>query len=275
MLKKSTKNIINEKINNLTVISFAGYKPIGKSTRKFSWWTCRCDCGNIIDIPSNRLVNKKAICCGCKRKSKGCDTTSLIGKKINNLRIIDYVKTIKIKIKNRKSPYSQTVWKCQCDCGKIIELKRSNLISGNTKSCGCLLKANYDKLKNKGIQNNILPKGIAALNAYYGNYKYRAKKNKLCFELNKSEFENIIYKNCYFCGTEPNRQFPSNGKLKSRPYNGYIFINGIDRKDSSKGYYLDNCLPCCSVCNNAKSDLDINFFLDWIQKLKNHTINPL
>ena len=29
------------------------------------------------------------------------------------------------------------LWKCQCDCGNIIELPISALTSGNTKSCGC------------------------------------------------------------------------------------------------------------------------------------------
>lgn len=31
-------------------------------------------------------------------------------------------------------------WKCVCDCGNTIEANRTNLVSGNTKSCGCLRK---------------------------------------------------------------------------------------------------------------------------------------
>lgn len=31
-------------------------------------------------------------------------------------------------------------WKCVCDCGNVIEANRTNLVSGNTKSCGCLRK---------------------------------------------------------------------------------------------------------------------------------------
>ena len=26
---------------------------------------------------------------------------------------------------------------CQCDCGKVVEVRRDSLISGNTTSCGC------------------------------------------------------------------------------------------------------------------------------------------
>lgn len=29
-------------------------------------------------------------------------------------------------------------WKCQCDCGKVMEINKFRLTSGKTKSCGCL-----------------------------------------------------------------------------------------------------------------------------------------
>ena len=32
------------------------------------------------------------------------------------------------------------VWQCRCDCGKVISLNSGSLLSGNTRSCGCLLK---------------------------------------------------------------------------------------------------------------------------------------
>ena len=46
-------------------------------------------------------------------------------------------------------------------------------------------------------------------------------------------------------------------------------VNGIDRIDSSKGYSLDNCVPCCPLCNRLKSDLDKNMFLEHISKIHN------
>lgn len=38
----------------------------------------------------------------------------------------------------------RTLWKCICDCGKESITAYSNLMSGNTKSCGCLEKANLE-----------------------------------------------------------------------------------------------------------------------------------
>lgn len=37
-----------------------------------------------------------------------------------------------------KSGRSLIVWRCQCDCGKITETRSCNLLSGDTRSCGCL-----------------------------------------------------------------------------------------------------------------------------------------
>ena len=32
------------------------------------------------------------------------------------------------------------MWKCECDCGKILEVAGSNLRAGSTRSCGCMTK---------------------------------------------------------------------------------------------------------------------------------------
>ena len=42
----------------------------------------------------------------------------------------------------------QVVWKCQCDCGNIINVVSGSLRSGHTQSCGCLQK---EKAKNNNV----------------------------------------------------------------------------------------------------------------------------
>jgi hypothetical protein len=51
-------------------------------------------------------------------------------------------------------------------------------------------------------------------------------------------------------------------------YCGHISTprNGIDRKDSKRGYELDNVLPCCWPCNHAKRDMPYEQFLRQIGK---------
>lgn len=35
----------------------------------------------------------------------------------------------------------ESVWLCACECGGIVNVRLSNLRTGNTKSCGCLRKS--------------------------------------------------------------------------------------------------------------------------------------
>lgn len=37
-----------------------------------------------------------------------------------------------------KSPSWQLQWECRCDCGRIVTVHKNNLMSGHTRSCGCL-----------------------------------------------------------------------------------------------------------------------------------------
>ena len=56
------------------------------------------------------------------------DLTSQI---FNRLTVIEF---------SHRNKYSQAVWKCQCECGNVVNIVGSVLIQGSTKSCGCLQK---------------------------------------------------------------------------------------------------------------------------------------
>lgn len=38
----------------------------------------------------------------------------------------------------RRAPDRQSIWLCQCDCGRRVEVRVYSLVSGHTRSCGCL-----------------------------------------------------------------------------------------------------------------------------------------
>lgn len=64
----------------------------------------------------------------------------LIGKKFGRLTVLENTK--KVDKDNR------TIYKCQCDCGNIVEIIGKRIKSGETKSCGCaqresVIKRNY------------------------------------------------------------------------------------------------------------------------------------
>lgn len=69
-------------------------------------------------------------------------------------------------------------------------------------------------------------------------YKNTAKKRGIIFELSYEDFLKFFDQNCHYCGD------------KIVDYGGV----GIDRVDNTKGYTLDNVVPCCRPCNVAKLD---------------------
>ncbi len=121
-----------------------------------------------------------------------------------------------------------------CDCGnKHI----TSLTSVKHENCCIVLK----------------PSGISARNIYYGKYKTSAKKRGYCFELTIEQFAEITQRNCYYCDLPPIYEFDHYSHRKYK-CNGPYICNGVDRKDNSKGYILENCVPCCSQCNRGKMD---------------------
>ncbi|MBS7577455.1 AP2 domain-containing protein [Enterococcus sp. MMGLQ5-2] len=88
-------------------------------------WNCQCDCGKQVHLSSRQLQKNNIISCGCLKK------TSLIGKKFGLLSVFEY--------SNNKNA-SKRYWKCQCECGNLTVVSQGNLLSGHTKSCGCLQK---------------------------------------------------------------------------------------------------------------------------------------
>lgn len=61
----------------------------------------------------------------------------LTGQKFGRLTVLEEAPAHQQSKRTRR-----TKWKCQCDCGNIVEVQTSNLTRANnsTRSCGCLLK---------------------------------------------------------------------------------------------------------------------------------------
>lgn len=147
--------------------------------------------------------------------------------------------------------WGKTRWKCRCDCGKYTIRNSRSLLRIVTNSCGCYVFR--------------LPKGEAAFNQVYCNYRHDAKKRKHTFCLSKEDFRNVIEQNCFYCGIEPKQI----GRATSD--SGEYIYNGIDRVDSSKGYELDNVVPCCKTCNQMKWAQTQKAFFAHVTKIQAHT----
>lgn len=97
-------------------------------------WKCLCDCGTEKNITTSDLRSGKVISCGCLKKER--IKNNLTGKRFGRLLVLEETSERKNK---------QIVWKCQCDCGNIVNVRSGSLKSGRTTSCGCYQKEMVSK----------------------------------------------------------------------------------------------------------------------------------
>lgn len=116
--------------------------PVNSNNKK--QWLCKCDCGNEIIVPYNRLATNNTKSCGCllgeisaANWQKYREDKQYIGKKFGRLTAIEFV-----GIENKSA-----IYKFQCDCGNIIITSMHRVKQGNTKSCGCLKQDSVDVYK--------------------------------------------------------------------------------------------------------------------------------
>ena len=93
---------------------------------------------------------------------------------------------------------------------------------------------------------------------YFLITKETQQEEKFRGNLSPKDFENIILKNCFYCGCPP----------RNRMFGGReVCGNGIDRVNNDKDYDLSNVVPCCSSCNIAKYCRTVEDFVLWAEKV--------
>lgn len=65
-MKYNVKDLTGRKFGKLTVLEKTEKRKDGGSIV----WKCKCECGNIVDISSKRLVNNINLSCGCFQKER-------------------------------------------------------------------------------------------------------------------------------------------------------------------------------------------------------------
>ena len=174
-------------------------------------------------------------------------------------------------------------WLCACDCGKTKTVYQENLRSGHTKSCGCLKREFIKSLIVKVNRTNLKSEGTASYSSLYGTCRIGAKRRNISFDISMEQFKDVISKNCTYCG-EPPHLFNCYARMGSEGYTEYsrklglseetvrranIFVNGVDRADNSIGYIINNCIPCCRMCNIMKWDHPKQKFIEHAEKIVN------
>lgn len=157
------KDWTGQKVGKLTVIGRAPNKilPSGKS---LVMWYCICECDpeRQIIVSSDYLRESECPSCGCEALKNRIEKnrTDNIGQKFWRLEIVDVI-------------YGDGPAKavCKCDCGSDYIGIKADIVSGHTKSCGCLQSENTSAANTKDWTGYIAESGVKFIRQDHMNNK--------------------------------------------------------------------------------------------------------
>lgn len=165
MLKNGTSTICDIHNHNSLVGQRFGHliviEKLDKYSKKHGWqYKCLCDCGNLEPIFTwhQYLMSGYPQSCGCS----STNMIDLTNQKFGMLTALELV--------SEKTASRGLIWKCECECGKKINVPSKFLLSGECISCGThniskgefnmnsiLLDNNIEFIHNKSFNNCRFP----------------------------------------------------------------------------------------------------------------------
>lgn len=142
-------------------------------------------------------------------------------------------------------------WVCRCVCGVEKPVFAAGLRSGTSRQCtNCSHKLREGLPGTPWKPGRKPPSRISSEDRARGqvlsNYKVNAGRRNYCWRLTNEQAYELFSGDCYYCGSPP-----SLTRASSYGPEGFTY-NGIDRRDNSRGYEMDNCVSCCHPCNYIK-----------------------
>lgn len=238
-------NLLGQTFGYLTVIDFSDKRNAGGG----KYWKCSCSCGRPDclkekEILGESLLNGSTISCGAVGKEnleigQGLNFQDLTGQRFGKLVAIE-----RIEDKILSSNTAATQWKCECDCGRIVNVLSSNLKTGNTQSCG-----------------------FCGVNSH-GNLKIEKllKENNIIFQ---REFRFLDCKDCYplpfdFCAFDKNNNkylIEYDGEQHTDE-NSFFYTDKIKKHDRIKSEYCrENNIPLIRIPYTQYNNLRIEDLL--------------
>ena len=220
------KSILGQKFGSLTVISYAGVK------NKNSSWICKCECGNEVLRCRTALNNNSLKSCGWN-----CDFAySLVGKKFGKLTVI-----------NREGMKNNTsYWKCLCECGTEIVVKRSHFGKNHIRSCGC---------RRRGQESDNWTGCGDISGSFFGKIKHHAKRRNIDFDISIDYLWDLFKKQngkCVLSGID----------LVFYKHSLANCTASLDRINSSIGYIEGNVQWVHKDVNFMKQQFSQDYFIE-------------
>ena len=150
-----------------------------------------------------------------------------------------------------RSSRKQVLWLCKCDCGKLVIVKSNSLLTGNTKSCGCLareilIKRNTVHSLSKGKDGKVTRL-----------YRIWRRMKQRCYDKNCSDYKRYGGRGIKVCDEW----------LDYRNFYDWAMSNNyknnltIERINNDGDYEPDNCkwIPPEAQARNKRSNRYITF----------------
>lgn len=157
---KNAENYTGQVFGNLTVI-----ERYGTSNDRHALWRCKCTCGEERIVKGTDLKNNTIsyYCnnCAINNKNHAKHLNMNYEKRETYTKIFGnkFGKIIPLEPTEKRDSEGRVLWRCICDCGNPnpLYLSSNALLTGNTKSCGCLFNHSIgeENIKNILINNNI------------------------------------------------------------------------------------------------------------------------
>ncbi|HJC67268.1 MAG TPA: hypothetical protein H9931_11230 [Candidatus Enterocloster excrementigallinarum] len=121
---------MKEDLTGKTFGRLTAIRPVRKEGNRKKFWLCSCSCGAEKIVEQSHLKSGHTQSCGCyRREAPRKRQQDLTGRRCGKLLVLEPA---------AEEDGSVRKWECLCDCGKRVICSGEGLLSGKTKSCGCL-----------------------------------------------------------------------------------------------------------------------------------------
>lgn len=204
---------VGMKFGKLLVISEAI-----RETTKTKYWTCQCDCGNVVGRAGQVLREGTSKHCGCEpRKGRPRD---IAGQRFGSL--------LAIKSTGAKNSIGNFIWEFLCDCGNTHVAPAGNYVYSGRGACKHCTKKNTSELISKAKTTHGMSKNK--------EHKHWCKINERCFNENCEDY--LRYGGAGIVSEFRNSFEDFYEEIGPIPNDGVKY--SVDRIDNSKGYIKGN-----------------------------------
>lgn len=138
--------------------------------------------------------------------------------------------------------------------------------AGNKRFYARVKSGDSGKRHSEKWEQAVLSSPEQALGVEYRRYRktLQRKTPDVEFSLTQEEFGQLIFGDCFYCGTPPGMKMHVSRRLRGT----------IDRLQHDEGYRNSNCVSACWMCNRMKWQFPVDRFVSHIQKISQHVENP-